>query len=453
MPRLAFLDEVRRRKVFRTAAAYLAGSFVLLQVADLTFDSLGFSHSAYRALIVICAVGFPFAILLSWLFELRAERPSATDRRYTIIMGSIVLVAASGLAAFAIWRWPAPTNASPQLPVEAKAALDSRDQEAVVRARYHLAKTSPAELDSAVAILEELTAREPRFARGHALLGLAYMYQYSMFRAYDQSLEQKALLASERALALDEGIPEAHVVRGRMLWTPTSGFAHEQAVAEYKRALELDPGNAEAWFQLGQVYAHVGLLDRAIAAYDSSISLNALDPRARTWRGQALLYQGKFADALDILLAAPKAYNPTMVGYQIAWAQYRLNRRSDAERTLRHYLTSFDDDAGALTSMSAVLLASKGDAAGAREAIRSAEVGRRGSIHFHHTEFNIGVAHALLGDLDSAVTWLRAAADDGLPCLPLYENNPDLVALRNRPDYEALIADLRRRTAHYQVAM
>src|SRR5215204_4569263 len=68
------VSELRRRRVFRTAAAYLAGAFVLLQVADLTFEPLGLPASAYRALIIVAAVGFPLAVLASWFFDVkRAE--------------------------------------------------------------------------------------------------------------------------------------------------------------------------------------------------------------------------------------------------------------------------------------------------------------------------------------------------------------------------------------------
>jgi TolB-like protein len=68
------LSELKRRRVFRTAAAYLAGAFVVLQVADLTFEPLGLPASAYRVLIIIAAIGFPIAVMASWFFDVkRAE--------------------------------------------------------------------------------------------------------------------------------------------------------------------------------------------------------------------------------------------------------------------------------------------------------------------------------------------------------------------------------------------
>ena len=57
---------------------------------------------------------------------------------------------------------------------------------------------------------------------------------------------------------------------------------------------------------------------------------------------------------------------------------------------------------------------------------------------------NVGVAFALLGDADSAVVWLRRAADQGMPSLPLYERNSDLANLRAHSGFNALLDDLRR---------
>jgi TolB-like protein len=92
-------SELRRRKVFRTAAAYLAAAFVILQAADLTFEPLGLPASAYRALIIIAAAGFPVALLVSWFFDVRMEdlRPRA-GRRAAIALGIFLLVCTGAMA-------------------------------------------------------------------------------------------------------------------------------------------------------------------------------------------------------------------------------------------------------------------------------------------------------------------------------------------------------------------
>ena len=100
------LRELRRRRVFRTAAAYLASAFVVLQVADLTFEPLGLPASAYRALIIVAAIGFPVALLLSWFFDIRKADSHAHPRlRMSGIAALIAFVMiCSGFMAYGVVR-------------------------------------------------------------------------------------------------------------------------------------------------------------------------------------------------------------------------------------------------------------------------------------------------------------------------------------------------------------
>jgi TolB-like protein/Flp pilus assembly protein TadD len=64
-----FLEELRRRKVYRVAAAYAAFAFVLVQVADLTLPVFDVSNRTYRATVILALLGFPVAVILAWVFE------------------------------------------------------------------------------------------------------------------------------------------------------------------------------------------------------------------------------------------------------------------------------------------------------------------------------------------------------------------------------------------------
>ena len=55
----------------------------------------------------------------------------------------------------------------------------------------------------------------------------------------------------------------------------------------------------------------------------------------------------------------------------------------------------------------------------------------KGFGHFHHTAYNISCAYALMKKAEPALKWLQAAADDGFPCYPLFENDPYLVVFNN----------------------
>lgn len=64
-------SELRRRHVVRTAAAYAAGAFVLLQLAEILFPSFGLDDAAIRALFAVVVAGFPVVLALSWVYDVR----------------------------------------------------------------------------------------------------------------------------------------------------------------------------------------------------------------------------------------------------------------------------------------------------------------------------------------------------------------------------------------------
>lgn len=66
---MAFLHELKRRHVIRVALAYLAGGWLLIQVFETLFPIFGLSEGLLRLIVILLAVGFVPALLLSWAFE------------------------------------------------------------------------------------------------------------------------------------------------------------------------------------------------------------------------------------------------------------------------------------------------------------------------------------------------------------------------------------------------
>lgn len=80
--------ELRRRNVFRVALLYLVASWLVLQVADLAFDLLGIPQWGLRLVFAILALGLPFALAFSWVYEITPEglkRESEIDRGRSIV--------------------------------------------------------------------------------------------------------------------------------------------------------------------------------------------------------------------------------------------------------------------------------------------------------------------------------------------------------------------------------
>jgi TolB-like protein len=74
-------EELKRRNVFRAAAMYAVVAWLVVQVADATFEVLGVPESAHRILILVVAAGFPIAVVLGWLFDWTAQGLVRTSRK------------------------------------------------------------------------------------------------------------------------------------------------------------------------------------------------------------------------------------------------------------------------------------------------------------------------------------------------------------------------------------
>jgi TolB-like protein/Tfp pilus assembly protein PilF len=68
-----FLSELKRRNVVRAAAAYVAVSWLLVQVAETVLPLFGFGDAVARAVVIILAVGFIPALVFSWVFDVTPE--------------------------------------------------------------------------------------------------------------------------------------------------------------------------------------------------------------------------------------------------------------------------------------------------------------------------------------------------------------------------------------------
>ena len=64
-----WLRRLRERGVIRVAASYAVIAWLLLQIADVTFEPLGVPSWVMVSLIVAAVLGFPIAVALAWLYE------------------------------------------------------------------------------------------------------------------------------------------------------------------------------------------------------------------------------------------------------------------------------------------------------------------------------------------------------------------------------------------------
>jgi len=315
-----------------------------------------------------------------------------------------------------------------------------------LRGRAHSRHENPDDNDAAIALLERAVAADPSFAAAHAELARAYGIRLFFFLPDDDEMERRSRVEVETALRLDPQSSDAHLARGVLLWSPRNHFPHAEAIRELRRAIELNPSSDEAHHQLGMVYMHVGLLDRFLQEAREAVRLNPGNTLALYRQGVARLYLRDYAGAWDVFSTIPIEFNPVLVNYQDVWTLFYLGRKAEAKARSEEYERVYRRDVGGLNaSMQAILAADAGDVTRAEERIRAAVERGKGYGHFHHTEYNVATAYALLARPAQALQWLQAAVDDGLPCYPLFESDPNLDRIRRDPGFVAFLAEQKQK--------
>ena len=135
---MSFLNELKRRNVFRVGLVYLASAWLIAQVTAILVPAFVWPAWVLRVVIIVLAVGFPIALVIAWLFELTPEglkRSSEVDAAQSItpitgrkldrvLIGILALI----VVAFAVDRFvlerPAKIPEIASAPVTAPKATD-----------------------------------------------------------------------------------------------------------------------------------------------------------------------------------------------------------------------------------------------------------------------------------------------------------------------------------------
>jgi TolB-like protein/Flp pilus assembly protein TadD len=78
-----FFEEVKRRKVYRVAAAYIIATGFIIQIGSAVFPALELPSWAFRLVVVLLLMGFPIALILAWAYDVTPQGIRATPASTT----------------------------------------------------------------------------------------------------------------------------------------------------------------------------------------------------------------------------------------------------------------------------------------------------------------------------------------------------------------------------------
>ncbi len=195
-----------------------------------------------------------------------------------------------------------------------------------LRARMRLPHTDTVEQVREVAQLYE---RALQLDAEHvpALAGLAYANAVLADRIHDET-ERAALLKraeelSARAVALDANDAESWGIRSAVL---QHAHKFDAAFEAAERGLRLNPYYSELHGQRGLLLIHAGRSEEALVSIDRAIRLNPVSDAVGVhlnMRCRALLYLGRYADAIDACQRATTSA-PDWPDYMLLTAAYAM---------------------------------------------------------------------------------------------------------------------------------
>jgi len=135
-----FFSELKRRNVYKVAVAYAVVSWLLIQAASILLPTFEAPAWVMKVLVVLLALGFVFAVMISWAFEMTPEGmkrtadispgdviPYWSKRKFATFIVAVAVIAA-GLLAYQFLR--SKTTAAPR-PSEAATAAPAISQKSI----------------------------------------------------------------------------------------------------------------------------------------------------------------------------------------------------------------------------------------------------------------------------------------------------------------------------------
>jgi TolB-like protein/Flp pilus assembly protein TadD/predicted Ser/Thr protein kinase len=295
------------------------------------------------------------------------------------------------------------------------------------------------EIQSAAKHLSRAIERDPDFALAHATLSFVSMNIHFQFDPQWMWLQQ-AEDHCRRALALDPALPEGHLARAWILWSPTKNFQHAEAIAALEQVLSVQPNFERAHNRMSTICWHIGRMEEARIAHGLARRSN---PKTEVHNLEYIdLYSGDFASAEKAAKVWLEAAPGNVYAHNFCAYSALLNGNLElAGHQLAATVKELQDDPFFL-SLRGLLYAHRNQTDPALECVRKALGCPRSFGHLHHAYHQIAGVYALLGDTEKAMAWLQRTVDTGFPCWPFFRVDPHLENLREKPAFQRLVADL-----------
>ncbi len=309
--------------------------------------------------------------------------------------------------------------------------------EAYLKGRFQLNKFTPESFDKGLALLNQAIAidsTEPLAWAGLSeILWLAEVFS----RVPMPDAVRRAKAAALRALALDSMLAEAHVALADI--QASNEYAYAASRRSYLRALALNPNLPEAHIHYSWFLANFGTEEEALAEMKRGIELDPLSPLYAAWLGSMYWEFGRFDEAIAESRKAMELQADFPVALFVLGLSYLDNGQLDQAIAMHERAVSlYPNQSFSWTLARTYALA--GQPARARRIMDRLESGSPGDAP--HPWF-IASAYTALDDHEKALDWLDKAYERRILFIANMRREravgATFGALRGHPRFQALL--------------
>jgi len=325
------------------------------------------------------------------------------------------------------------TGAEKQL-IAAQPTSDTTAYELYLKGRLLWSKRGGDNLRQAIAFYEQAIARDPNYAPAYSGLAEAYVILPLYTGTAPQEAYPKAKTAALKALQLNDKLAEAHTALAQVLCTDLDMAG---SISEFQRAIALNPNYATAhqWYGNGPLLA-LGRFDEAIAEGKRAVELDPLSPIINADLDFTLTFARRYEEAIAQLRKTLEI-DPTfyLTRYYLG---VTLQLKGDLPTAIAEYTKAqqLSDDLRARVLL-ATARAQSGDKEAAKQMLAELE---ELSQHRYVRAYWRVLLYLSLENREQAIRWLeQAVADHEGGYVGWIEVDPQLDRLRGDPRFEALV--------------
>jgi len=303
--------------------------------------------------------------------------------------------------------------------------------------RFFYYKSAEEDLKKAIRYLDQAIAKDPNYALAYADQATCYTVLCGIGYLAPKESYPKAKEAVIKALKLDEELGEAHASLGFLKFVFDWDLAG--AEREFKRAFELSPGNVDVNILYSIYLSFTERFDEAIAGFKRAVELDPASPVPYTYLG-GFGYQiaGRFDEAVDQIKKGMDMDPNNFLGQLFLPSVYALKGMygeaiAQADKMMSLWPTL--EDVQVLSCLVWVYAVS-GRQEKARNLLnRMLDLRARRYVD----AYLIGAAYAGLGEKEKAFEWLTKAYEEHAGQMICIKVDPWIKNLRSDPRYKELL--------------